>query len=248
MKSLSKCFTLVVGLLAGLASAAPRAEAAIYQDAASWAAALSSIGQYGSTDLLGLPSYEAAYQDAFGTWTKGTVYDPVPTGLAAYPYNDPNATSSRGFMASFANPSVPGGLGATFTCYSNIYPCLGSYRVTFTLPYQIIGLTGALHLAADYWPGPDFMPELGGGKIVSGTAWKDPQSSYFFGALFDAPTNMFTVSWTGQAQTNLDLFASFALSNVQVVTVPEPASSALLGVGLIVLAGVARRRGAARLA
>ena len=239
MQPISKRFIRTAGILATLVLCTPSAESAMYRDSAGWAAALSSAGPYGTTDLS---SHEATYQDAFGTWSVATMYDPVPTGLAAYPYDNPTATSHRGFLGPDPSASVPGGLAATFTCYGPIYPCLGSYRVTFTLPHQIIGLTGALHLAADYWPAPDFMPELDGESIISGTAWKDPQSSFFFGTLFDAPRNTFTVSWTGQAQTNLDLFASFALSDVQLVTVPEPASLALLGAGLVVLAGVARRR------
>lgn len=233
-----------LGILLGVAATgglASPALAAPYFTTDTWYQGLSDAAQdRGSVILSPLQSYQVKYTDFYGSWTTETQGELFPVGPEAH-YNFPPGTLiSR--TGTISEPGVvPGSLGAVFTCYSPLSRCVGALSVTFTLPFEIIGLSGMLDVRADYWPSSTgiFMPELGINSLIAGTDWKFNSPDTFYGNLFALPTNTITVSW-GVGGYGSDNGAGFTLNDVMLVraptAVPEPASAAVLVIGILGLA------------
>lgn len=222
---------------------APSADAAVYFDATSLNAALNSR----PTSTAVLPASRVSFQDAFGTWTAATQNTPVVVGTNGYPYTDPARTANRSIVTE---PSVTTGvLAANFSCEPFTLTCLGAYRATFTFSEAILGFGGNLHTGSDTLLRADALfPQLG----IAGALFNSPnpyQLDTFYAILFDAPTTSFTVDWTTAGErTSLDAFSNFIIRDAFIIVpgnrmaVPEPASLALFGVGLLGMIGVRTRR------
>ncbi|RKK02400.1 PEP-CTERM sorting domain-containing protein [Pseudoroseomonas wenyumeiae] len=236
MLSIKGFFTAAIAS-AVLAVAVPQqAEAAAYFTTDAWYGAISdAAAERGSVTLTPLGGYEVSYTDWYGSWTQETKNDPFPAGPDAGWYFQPDSLLSRG-VVHFANDVTPGTLAGTYSCHSPISRCVGVMSMTFTLPYEVIGLSGMLNLWADHWPTVSIFPELEVGSILKGTDWKLNDPDTFYGKMFDLPTNTFTVNWN-YGQYGSDNFAGFTLTDVMLVraptAVPEPASAALFGFGLL---------------
>lgn len=220
-------FRHLAGAGLALALLSGRAEAA-YRDIDSWQGAATALP---AATLAELPALEVTFQDDYGTWTPQTIGTPVWVGPEANPYN-PGGYATRGQM--IGNLDVPpGSWKGFFSCHEAYSGCLGATVITYKFPYEIIGIAGDLDYRFGYLSQahgtalPFFDFEYEYFDTVLG-----PRYQGFWGKIFE-PTDTITVAWTEPA----DNFSSFLLSNARVLTaptaVPEPASAALFGAGLL---------------
>lgn len=236
MLSIKGFFTAVLAS-AALAAAVPhQVEAAAYFTTDAWYNAISdAAAERGSVTLTPLSGYEVSYTDWYGSWNQDTKYDPFPAGPGVSPYLPPDAMISRS-VVNFETGVTPGSLGGNYSCYSPFSRCVGVMSVTFTLPYEVIGLSGMLDLGADHWPPQRIFPELEVSSLWATTNWKGTSPDTFYGKMFDLPTDTFTVTWN-YLDGGSDNFARFNLTDVMLVraptAVPEPASAALFGFGFL---------------
>lgn len=140
-----------------------------------------------------------------------------------------------------ATVAVAGRWSGRFSCSPAVNPCLGAYRATYTLPFEIVALAGRLRYGFGYHGRPTLSffdpppPRLSGFDDFQG----------FYGDVF-APTDTITVTWR-DGLLNTDSASFFLLTEAVVVraapiAVTEPATIALLGTGALLLAGVVARR------
>ena len=129
-----------------------------------------------------------------------------------------------------------GQLRGSYGCDSRVNPCSGAYRLSYTLPFDIVGFSGTLLLRqfqTDVRPLLDvpLTRSAAGGFAYSG----------FYGDLF-GPTNVITFLWS-PGLLSTDDFGNIALTSAQVVLapVPEPASALLLSGALLGVAGLSQR-------
>jgi hypothetical protein len=152
------------------------------------------------------------------------------------PFGIPNPEFS--YRSVYLPSTEAGQLSGSFNCNSFIYgPCLGVTSISYTLPFEIIGLAGTLN----YNVGPGQLSDVGFFEFPRNSLAPDGNPYRYTGFWGDtfAPTRTLTLNWLPG-----DLSASFSLTNAQVVRavrVPEPGTLALLGTALLGLLAVRRK-------
>ncbi len=239
MRSCIRLFRFCAMALLAWPGAVPQARATAYLDEAAWNAAI------GGAATSPFPAHVAVAQDAFATYARGV---PQEVTYTTGPFGPPVTRTITWILDTSA-----GQWGGSFACNSFAYPCLGAYRITYTLPFDIVGFAGTLvqSLGTDLWPGLPFFetPE----PACFAPDATDPYYDCtrlplafrgFYGATF-APTRSFSILWSA-GLISADDAESFRLFGARVVPAPEPASLPLLAAALGLLLPM-RRRGASAL-
>lgn len=197
-----------------------------------------------------IPAQSITITDYFGTYTPEIYTAPVYVGLNGYPYSDPTRMGSRSYLPPA--PTDAGQLSGNFGCYSPTFNCLGAHTITYTLPEKVLGIYGLLSgyfgasSSARLSDIPFFEFDY---NYVQNPKSNPRYYTGFWGTVFDTPTDTFTVTWMPGVNSRDD-GASFRLSDAmvlmpgqaaEIVNVPEPATAALFGIGLLGLVAVRRR-------
>jgi hypothetical protein len=196
---------------------------------------------HGQKALMPIPVQTITITDYYGTYTKL-----LNVGVNGYPYNDPTRMGSRSFIPPALTDA--GQLSGNFSCSSPTFNCLGAYSITYTLPEKVSGIYGmlAVGFGASSNTHASDVPFFGfDWNYVDPKTGSPHRYNGFWGTLFDTPTDTFTITWTPGLNSRDD-GSCFVLSDAMVlvapgVTVPEPASAAIFGMGLLGLAAVRRR-------
>jgi hypothetical protein len=188
-----------------------------------------------------MPAQSIVVADAYGSYTPATRLDLIYTGGPQYVVGLSNPIFNPAEYATRSQP-VPAGtsagqLAGRFECHPFFYGCLGATRITYTLPFEIVGLAGMLDL---YVPNGQFS-DVGFFEFPNLSLSPDGHPFRYTGfwATTFAPTNTLTINWRP-----MDGFSNFTLSDAQVVRavrVPEPATLMLLGTALLGLLAVRRK-------
>ncbi len=160
--------------------------------------------------------------------------------LASFPSYTLTTQDSFGISAPMLINSS-GQLSGSYGCNSGIYPCSGAYRLTYTLPFAIIGFEGNLQYRQAYGQEtPIFSVPLGNSTNINYNG--------FYGEIF-SPTNTITLTWQAGI-VSTDDNGGFLLTSASVIpastAVPEPASLATLGLSIVAF-GMLRRKASAKL-
>lgn len=206
---------------------ASQARAVTYLDAIPFLAAAGAAADTVQTS----PIYTAISQDAFGTY---------------------NLASNRGGLHGLTTPNT-GVISGSFSCAEPISQCFGSYAITITFPYTIVGFGGKLNYFDQATSSylnlslkPVFDIPL---SILGAPPYTEGRSPFnyigFYGQTF-APTDTLTLIWQpGVPPSSADAFAGFQLTSaVVLVATPEPTTAALLIAAMpaILFSALGRRR------
>jgi hypothetical protein len=228
--------SLALAAVLSLAGAAT-AEAAYFTQG-EFRSALGSLNSH----LDDMPAQTIVITDLFGSYTPATRLEPVNTGSIFNPFGGQNPAIVNGRRLTPASTAA-GQIGGNFECSSPIYGCLGAHTITYTLPYEIVGLAGTLDYRCGFRPCfYDVIPFLDVPPPAVLTLENAGGYTGFWGTTF-APTSTLTVVWSPGLR-GADNFASFLLTDAQVVRavrVPEPGTLALLGTALLGLLAVRRK-------
>lgn len=155
----------------------------------------------------------------------------TPIVIESFPTYTTVVTDAFGSKGPFANNNG-GEFTGNFFCNSAVYPCLGAFQITYTLPFEIIGFAGDLNYANGWYATTPVFPV---------PLSLNPYNQYhgFYGEIFD-PTATITLVWK-PGLISTDSFANFQFDLPVVVrAVPEPAAlflfiSGLLGLSLVTI-------------
>ena len=138
--------------------------------------------------------------------------------------------------------NLPTGMDAVWTSNFAQYPIsYGPLTVTFSQPYTFVGAYfqqtrfGLYTVKLSLYNGTTFL----GSVSEQGYSSNNPGHPLFIGAYDNSGTHINRVVFSVAPGTNPN---SFALGTLYDLNVPEPGTLALMGTGLIGLAGIVRRR------
>jgi hypothetical protein len=215
-------------LAATAACTAAAAPVETFLNQADW---LAAAQHHPGAAVQALPAHTVLMRDAFGAWTPAEQGTSVLVGLNAFPYNNERATATRTLPPPL---TTAGQWSGNFGCATPVLTCLGATTATYTLPFPIMGLAGALdYTFASNGPTLDFFdPALLGDPANNPNPFR---YRGFYGALF-APTDTITVTWTRPG----DDLTRFVLAGAQVLVAPisEAGGFGLFALGLLALAGL----------
>lgn len=209
----------LVGLATTLVgSAAPVAAQTAYTSRASFLAALSSSSV---VDFAGIAPANF-FADVGIPYTIG--------GLTLNTANDPNLTQFLVIDGGYAGGAFSLGSGATFS--PQIFGGVNDLLVTTAGGFWAFGF--------DYGgpTGTSFAVSLDGTPFQTVTYSQTLPTAQFFGFISATPVTTVSI----RASTDTPIYDNLTTGTPSVATAPEPLTTALLGTGLLLVGGIARRR------